>query len=126
MKYHESVVKNTILFMGKQDKGSHYKRTKMKDEQGKREKAFFIEWRKANKPVSFINYGYGVLQDLFLDRTGNFFIHCETKITPRDRYLVATVMQWLGTNCGWCFLGECLKRMGYKIVKSNDQKGQSR
>ena len=40
-----------------------------------------------------------------------------TKITDRDRLVSATVVQWLGTNCGLCFLRETLEEAGYKIVK---------
>jgi hypothetical protein len=37
--------------------------------------------------------------------------------TERDRIVAATVIQWLGTNCGMCFLGNALERCGYKIEK---------
>ncbi len=38
-------------------------------------------------------------------------------ITKNDRVIVATVIQWLGTNIGFNFLERTLKKCGYKIVK---------
>lgn len=38
------------------------------------------------------------------------------EINNRDRMIVATVIQWLGSNCGMCFLGEALERFGARIV----------
>ena len=39
------------------------------------------------------------------------------KITLRDRFVIATIIQWLGSNCGMCFLKESLGKAGYEIVK---------
>jgi hypothetical protein len=41
---------------------------------------------------------------------------CIEVISGRDRMIVATVIQWLGSNCGICFLEESLKRFGAKII----------
>src|SRR6478672_1241153 len=84
-----------------------------------REKAFHDQWLKENEPKSWINQGHGVLQDLFIESDINMFnrkIHLA--INDRDRYIVATVVQWLGSNCGMCFLGEALARVGMKIVET--------
>jgi hypothetical protein len=35
--------------------------------------------------------------------------------TERDRIVAATLMQWLGSNCGMSFLREALDRVGYRI-----------
>jgi hypothetical protein len=32
------------------------------------------------------------------------------------RYVAASLIQWLGTNVGWAFLTEALRRCGYKLV----------
>jgi len=37
-------------------------------------------------------------------------------ITSRDRLIVATVIQWLGSNCGMSFLHEALKRFNATVV----------
>lgn len=82
------------------------------------EKAFADEWRKHNdkKYSRGINFGYGILQDLFI--SGSIFSYrAKTIINKRDRYIVATVIQWLGSNIGRCFIEDCLKKAGYKIVK---------
>lgn len=84
-----------------------------------REKAFRDHWLKENEPCPGVNAGWGILQDLFInhDRTKPIYRpkYLE-KMQPRDRAIVATVIQWLGTNCGWCFLEETLKKCGYTIV----------
>ncbi len=86
------------------------------------EKAFADEWRKENdrKYSRGINFGYGILQDMFID--GSLFRnYAKTVINKRDRYIVATVMQWLGSNIGRCFLQTVLKKEGYIIVKINKE-----
>ncbi len=85
-----------------------------------REKAFYDEWLKINEPNSGINNGNGILQDLFIDVdhttiTKNRTVH--EVITNHERYIVATVIQWLGSNIGMCFLGDSLKRVGLQITK---------
>ena len=69
----------------------------------------------------------GVLQKLFMITSGRPFsiFDCtgwKLKITNRDKYVVATVIQWLGTNVGWCFLEECLKECGYTLHRTEEQK----
>ena len=43
------------------------------------------------------------------------------KITFRERFIVATIIQWLGSNCGICFLKESLRDAGYEIVKIKEK-----
>lgn len=79
-------------------------------------------WQKENIKRGGINYGQGILQDLFFETIGNPLNIlsrevCHLKITNRDRLISATVIQWLGTNCGFCFLKESLSKAGYDIVK---------
>lgn len=38
-------------------------------------------------------------------------------VTERERIIVATVIQWLGSNVGWCFVEDALRAAGYKLVK---------
>ena len=82
------------------------------------EKAFQEHWQKENLPLSWLNHGYGILQDLFIESKDSL-IHKRmvVQINSRDRMIVATVIQWLGSNIGWCFLEEVFKKLGYKITK---------
>lgn len=95
--------------------GLHVKRI----DHNEREKAFHDRWLYENKPCAGINYGNGILQDLFIDKD---FAPLATEkwhleITSRERMIVATVIQWLGSNVGMGFLEASLKKCGYKIVK---------
>ncbi len=86
------------------------------------ENAFSSHWRKENKKRPGTNSGHGILQDLFIEKKGNPFSlfqesFCYVKISKKERLIVATIIQWLGTNCGFCFLQEALSKAGYKIVK---------
>lgn len=86
------------------------------------EKAFYDQWQKENIPHPHIDKGNGLLQDLFIESNPNILSPISggkwnLKINSRDRMIVATVIQWLGSNCGMSFLGEALARFGYKIVK---------
>jgi len=111
-----------ILKLGKVDKGFRFERTTW--EYGDREKIFYKKWKEENKRKSWINQGQGALQNLFAHQKTKWYLPqtWQLIINNRDRYIVATVMQWFGTNCGWCFLEECLAKCGYKIVKADEQK----
>lgn len=83
-----------------------------------REKAFAEQWHEDNEIKRYMNHGHGLLQDLFIDRdkfNNRLFHHI---ITRNDRTIVATVIQWLGTNIGISFLERALNRCGYKLVKN--------
>ena len=77
-------------------------------------------WKEEQKRKN-INHGQGILQDLFITPSGSMIKNDKaiTKITDRDRLIVATVIQWLGTNCGMCFLNEAMNEAGYRIVPDN-------
>lgn len=113
-----------IKKMGRQNKGFRYDRVNYKSplfpDDVNREYVFYKHWRKQNKPVKGINQGFGILQDLFFDSTGNGVLSGNRmieKINHRDRWIVATVIQWLGTNVGFAFLQDCLKDCGYTLTK---------
>lgn len=91
-------------------------------EHNEAEQAFHDQWKKENIPMYGFNHGHGTLQDLFFESNPNILSPVSTgkrilDINSRDRKIVATVIQWLGSNCGMCFLGEALDRFGHKIVK---------
>lgn len=80
------------------------------------ERSFSEEWQKENKKRPGINKGHGILQDHFIEE-GLLHVTFLCEITHKERLIVATIIQWLGTNCGRCFLERVLDRCGYRIVK---------
>jgi hypothetical protein len=78
-----------------------------------RERAFAEIWAKENREDRCINFGHGLLQDLFIESTGFGILDRKLvkRITRGQAKIVATVIQWLGTNCGQCFLWEVEKRI---------------
>lgn len=109
---------NPIAYFGKKNRGYMYRRVFYNE----REKAFADQWEKECRPIRGINFGQGILQDLFFEQRGPFNnVKAVLWITYRDRYVVATIVQWLGSNCGMSFLHESLKRFGYKITKIEDR-----
>lgn len=106
---------------GRKNIGYMHQRMKHDCEQSQREKALARAWRKENLCRSWVDSGCGVLQDLFIntehiDHTYHFPI---TKISKRDRVIAATVIQWLGSNCGFAWLCMVMKKCGYRITKIN-------
>ncbi|MNL07833.1 hypothetical protein D3C87_1285260 [compost metagenome] len=80
-----------------------------------REKAFHEQWLKENIPSHGINHGNGILQDLFI----SYAEQSKREViilSKRERMIVATVIQWLGSNVGMCFLEETFKKIGYKLI----------
>ena len=104
------------LVINTRDQSEHVGLFSERIEYNPKEEAFHKEWLKENEIKSHVNYGHGLLQDLFFDRERN----CVLEINTRDREVVATVIQWLGSNIGMMFLGNVLKTVGYKITKIKD------
>lgn len=107
-------------------RGLNYRRTEtVYDGWTNREKLFADEWEKENdyELRSNVNYGMGILQDLMVEQKGDPFElwyypkTCTFIIKKRDAAIVATVIQWLGSNVGFCFLTTCLEKCGYTLTK---------
>jgi len=98
------------------NKGYRFERT----ETNERELAFYQQWLIENYPQPGLGHGQGILQDLFIEREpGDFFLPGNKWveiINDRDRRIVATIIQWLGTNVGMSFLNEALERFGAYIA----------
>lgn len=82
------------------------------------ERAFSETWQEENEKKGGINKGNGILQDHFIADglcygSGEWY----HTITNMERFIVATIIQWLGTNCGRAFLEKVLKKCGYRIIK---------
>ena len=89
-------------------RGYQHDRIKFDNLSSVREKVFADTWEDECKIRPGINSGFGLLQDLF-EKSHGF----EHVITQKEAWIVATVIQWLGSNIGMCFLGEVFKKMGY-------------
>lgn len=113
-------------------RGLQYRRNKYPSNY--RERVFSEEWEKECAAVRGTNYGQGILQDLMLvpnnhapdrfkglwptfDVFGWWGVRWAFVINQRDATIAATVVQWLGTNCGFCFLEKVLRRCGYRLVR---------
>lgn len=74
------------------------------------EQAFAAVWIKQNEPNRGTNFGHGLLQDLMIGTHKYEFHYDDEKFDPwltdRERKICATLIQWLGTNCGRGFLHE--------------------
>jgi hypothetical protein len=81
------------------------------------EKAFADRWNSENHPPSFLNSGVPVLT-LLLHSDGTGRVTGNT--TQEEATAAATVIQWLGSNVGFCFLRECLKECGFDVVRRKD------
>jgi len=64
------------------------------------ENAFAIQWKEECSREPRINGGQGILDCLV-----------QGEVTQRDAHVAASVIQWLGTNCGQSFLHEVDKRI---------------
>jgi hypothetical protein len=87
---------------------------------GDREAAFIRLWQKENSPPSFMNHGIGVLCWLLhahYDEQG-YQTFDRDEVTQEEATAAATVIQWLGTNCGWDFLNQCVEACGYKLERT--------
>ncbi len=89
------------------------------------ERAFAWAWMRQNHPAMNhgINGGHGILADLIgfdMDAEGSMrnrrFHPVRWPITRRETRAAATVIQWLGTNCGMGFLHGVMQRAGHRIV----------
>lgn len=84
------------------------------------EAALASAWENQNKERHHINFGFGILQDLFMERGKHTWdTKCVHEVTDSERMVAATVIQWLGSNCGRSFYEEALRKCGYKVVAAD-------
>jgi len=101
-----------IVNLGLKDQGFMLSRIKTNNI----EKEFAEAWQKECEAKVYINHGRGLIQDLFMFNDDGYSIS-NLELTPENRYVAATVIQWLGTNCGMSFLRQVLNKCGYKITQ---------
>lgn len=103
-------------------KHTGFRARRLKHESSFPECVFAEKWDEENKRSPGIKGGFGILE-LLLDkklRTVETVFHSPPPITQRDAFVAATVVQWLGTNCGKWFLEECEKKIN-KINKRHKE-----
>jgi hypothetical protein len=91
-------------------------RRRLEYERGDLEKAFADLWEKQNDPVG---RDFGTLEHLMIRFDGELVIRGRMPftITQRDAVIVATIIQWLGTNCGFAFVVHALEKCNYRVVE---------
>jgi hypothetical protein len=97
----------------------HYRTTY---DSGDLEKAFADAWEKKNKESYVSSNGEGILQHLYFTHDQNqeneqikLELGDDLILSNKERIAAATAIQWLGTNCGFAFLRDVLKKCGYAI-----------
>ena len=102
------------------------------------ELVFMEEWDKENSPTPWINGGIPLTRllmrsqlkealsydgegrddtrrdDLFDGRDNRVEVF---RIGRRENQIIATIIQWLGSNVGFAFLERCLRRAGWAVVR---------
>lgn len=108
-------------------RSKYYSRTEQDGFGAKREKAFADQWEKENDVQYSTPVALGLLcvRDARPDEVTMF---CSSVVRNREMTQeiatdAATVIQWLGTNVGYCFLEMALDRVGLKIVKKEANNG---
>ena len=111
--------------------GSHSDRCDHKaDGWFNKEAVFARKWAETNRPPPFLNSGIGPLEHLVTMRP----IPSDSRVifgsgyeryrdlTQAEATAAASVIQWLGTNCGWCWLEECIRECGFDLIFRRDKK----
>ena len=61
--------------------------------------------------------------DLFTPRWNGPDDACVYYLSRREYQIIATMIQWLGSNVGFAFVEECLREAGYMIVIDPEMRG---
>ena len=91
--------------------GFHPKRLQHNDA----ERIYVEEWQRENTRHYAVNGGYTLIEhslhpEAEMEKQRAVFGlggPQPARVTFRDAAVAASVIQWLGTNCGWCFLDRC-------------------
>lgn len=81
----------------------------------RREIAFAAEWTEENRHIG----NEGTLVTILSVQNPNEFLgnYHQAVINQNTATVAATIIQWLGTNCGWCFLERAIERAGFTLVR---------
>jgi hypothetical protein len=108
MSFDDEFFEDEMVDTGEELKHVGYRPERTIFDSGDLECAFAFAWLEKHKL-----YGSDHLQSLLSsgDPAG------DPVVTQRDASVAATIIQWFGTNCGWGFLCEVLRKHGqYEIV----------
>jgi len=64
------------------------------------ERIYAEQWAKENERQPWLNGGYTLLENVLCPEGQKR----PARVSTRDAQVAATVIQWLGTNCGRCFV----------------------
>lgn len=96
--------------------GRAFARTEGDWHHAKLEAVFAKAWKITNHPPSFLNGGYGTLQWLLCSDGASSPTRA---VTQEEATVAATVIQWLGTPCGFDWLMQTVKSGGYHVVRDS-------
>jgi len=71
------------------------------------ESVYLERWKKENARQAAMNRGYTLLEHILCPPEREY----PGRVSQRDAYVAASVIQWLGTNCGRAFLDECAEEI---------------
>jgi hypothetical protein len=96
-------------------------------EHGVDERVYLEEWRRQNARQPGINRGFTYIEHILCPQGQR----CPDSVSQRDAFVAASVIQWLGTNCGSAFIHECERRIkkekglkGYLERKQQEEERQ--
>lgn len=92
-----------------------------RNEHNLRERIFSELWADENKRRPGINFGATLLECILDDAPQGLYNPFNPpllpKLTQRDAEVAATVIQWLGTNGGECFLGRARRKIQAELER---------
>lgn len=83
------------------------------------ERIYADRWVKENERRAAINSGFTALEHILLPDGQRV----PDRVSQRDAVVAASVIQWLGTNCGHCFVMQCEKEIEEARVRHSRWKG---
>ncbi len=94
----------------------HSRRLKYRKGNGERERVFARHWMKQR---TMLRHLLRQLPQSTKDFTAYDWARYDRPVyvTKREAEVAASVIQWLGSNCGFAFIQEVLNDLGYTIVK---------
>lgn len=96
-----------------------------------REQAFVDTWAKENSYHDLLALLYSVpanrgddgaervYDPMYLEAWAKFPLG---DVTERDRIVVATIIQWFGSNCGFDFIRQAVEKCGYTLERCRDKR----
>lgn len=94
--------------------GKHDNRLRCTGHHAEMERVFARRWEAENNPPRWLNRGQGTAEILMcVDADGRTY----RDLSQDEATAMATLAQWLGTNCGFSWLTETLREAGYDVKR---------